>query len=277
MLRLTVRGIHPDVTDDELRADLFDYAEQVSSIRHADIRHKTCSRQVFVTHLTQHIPRSIKIGNRWCLVFYGGQPAPSRRPPRVPTIVITPPSEETHTSMESEEPGRDTSADNMSEVDSEKSETPQQTWVDEPMPEASQTSKRVREPEEGEETDTPDKTKKKKEIDDFECILEDLKEIVAELESSQFNNIEEVLGISPTVDVKRAVGSMIALTGSTKPAENRPSHTKKFFKERKKVIKQNLCARTFHEELEKEGFYSKYLGRLKLFGSAPLQQPPYRY
>lgn len=100
---------------------------------------------------------------------------------------------------------------------------------------------------------------------------------MAELESSQLNNIEEVLGISPTVDVKRAVGSMIALTGSTKPAENRPSHTKKFYKERKKVIKQNLCARTFHEELEKEGFYSKYLGRLKLFGSAPLQQPPYRY
>ena len=39
----------------------------------------------------------------------------------------------------------------MSEVDSEQSETTQQTWVDEPMPEASLTSKRVREPEEGEE------------------------------------------------------------------------------------------------------------------------------
>ena len=69
--------------------------------------------------------------------------------------------------MESEEPGQDASADNMSEVDSEKSETPQQTWVDEPMPEASQTSKRVREPEEGEGTNTQEKSKKKKDLDDF--------------------------------------------------------------------------------------------------------------
>ena len=275
VLRVTIRGIHPDVTDDEVRADLIDYAEHVTSIRHTDRHYKGVvfydgSRQVFVTHLTQHIPRSIKIGNRWCLVFYGGQPAPSRRPPRVPTIVITPPSEETHTSMESEEPGRDTSADNMSEVDSEKSETPQQTWVDEPMPEASQTSKRVREPEEGEVTNTPEKSKKKKDLDDFESILEHLKEIVAELESSQFNNIEEVLGLFPTVDVQRAVGSIIAMTGSTIPEENRPSHTKKYYKERKKVIRQNLCIRTFHEELEKEGFYPRYLGRVTLFGKAPL-------
>ena len=69
--------------------------------------------------------------------------------------------DETPTPMESKEPGQGASADNMSEVDSEQTETPKQTWVDEPMPEASQTSKRVREPEEGEETDTPDKPKKK--------------------------------------------------------------------------------------------------------------------
>ena len=96
VLRVTIKGIHPDVTDDEVRADLLDYAEHVTSIRHTDKHYKGVvfydgSRQVFVTHLTQHIPRSIKIGNRWCLVFYGGQPAPSRRPPRVPTIVIIPP------------------------------------------------------------------------------------------------------------------------------------------------------------------------------------------
>ena len=83
--------------------------------------------------------------------------------------------------MESEEPGQGASADIMSDVDSEQSETPQPTCVDEPMPEASQTSKRVREPEE-EETES----KKKKDIDDFESIIEHLKVIVEELESSNF-------------------------------------------------------------------------------------------
>ena len=171
--------------------------------------------------------------------------------------------------MESEEPGQGASADIMSDVDSEQSETPQPTCVDEPMPEASQTSKRVREPEEEEI-----ESKKKKDIDDFESIKEHLKVIVEELESSNFSNIEEVLGMYPTIDVERAIGSMIAMTGSTKPVGSMPSHTKKFYKERNKVLKMNLCLRTFHEELEKEGFYSKYLGRVKLFGDPPQQQPP---
>ena len=118
------------------------------------------------------------------------------------------------------------------------------------------------------------KRKEKKDIDDFESILELLKEIVGELECSDFTNIEEVLGIFPMVDVERVVGSMIAMTGSTIPSGNRPSHTKKFYKERKQVLKQNLYIRTFHEELEKEGFYSKYLGKVKLFGRPPSQQLP---
>ena len=111
-------------------------------------------------------------------------------------------------------------------------------------------------------------------MDEFECILEHLKIIVEELESSNFSNIEEVLGMYPTLDVERAIGSIIAMTGSTKPVGSMPSHTKKYYKERKVFVKKNICLRTFHEELEKDGFYSKYLGKVKLFGSSPQQQPP---
>ena len=53
-----------------------------------------------------------------------------------------------------------------------------------------------------------------------------------------------------------------------------PSHTKKYYKEKKQVMQENLSWRTFHEELEKERFYSKYLGKVKLFESPPQQQPP---
>lgn len=63
------------------------------------------TRQVYVTHLTEQIPKSIKIGNRWFLAFYKDQPAPPRRPPHVSTIVETLHSEELPTQMELEVPG----------------------------------------------------------------------------------------------------------------------------------------------------------------------------
>ena len=64
---------------------------------------------------------------------------------------------------------------------------------------------------------------------------------MAELESSNFTNVQEVLGLFPTVDVERAIGSIIAMTGSTIPAANRPNHTKKFYKERKLVLKKTYA------------------------------------
>lgn len=34
ILRVTINGIHPDLTDDELRAELYQYVENISTIRH---------------------------------------------------------------------------------------------------------------------------------------------------------------------------------------------------------------------------------------------------
>ena len=135
------------------------------------------------------------------------------------------------------------------------------------------TSKKLREPEE-EGKNTVENKKKKDEIDEFESILEHLKVIVEELESSNISNTEEVLGMYPTLDVEHAIGSIIAMTGSMKPEGSMPKHTKKHYKESKLFIKNNLWIRTFHEELEKDGFCSKYLGKVKLFGSPPQQQLP---
>ena len=98
VLKVTIKGVHPDMSNDTLRSELFGYIEHVSSIKHTEVQYKGVTfydgtRQVYVTHLTEHIPRSIKFGNRWCLVFYKDQPAPPRRSVRVPTIVITPPTD----------------------------------------------------------------------------------------------------------------------------------------------------------------------------------------
>ena len=74
ILKVTINGIHPDLTDDELRSELFEYVADISSIKHPGRNYKGMvfkdgSMQLYVTNLTQHIPRSLKIGNRWCLVF----------------------------------------------------------------------------------------------------------------------------------------------------------------------------------------------------------------
>ena len=279
ILKVTINGIHPDLTDDELRSELYEYIAEVSSIKHPGRNYKGMvfkdgSRQLYVTSLTEHTPRSLKIGNRWCLVSYKDQPVPQRKPSQPPSVIVTPPSEELPSAQmewEKLEPG--TSADNMSNADPESSGERQRTNADEPMPEASLTSKRLREPEEEGKNIVKNK-KNKDEIDDFGCILEHLKVIVEELESSNFSNIEEVLRMYPTLEVEPAIGSIIAMTGSTKPEGSMPKHTKKYYKERKIIIDKNLCIRTFHEEIEKDGFYSKYLGKVKLFGSSPQQQLP---
>ena len=166
ILKVVVKGVHSEITNDLLLSELDRYIENASSVRNSDRHYNGTTfyddtKQVFVTHLTRHIPRSLKTGKRWCLVFYKDQPMPPRRTSRVSTIVETPPSEGPSTQMELVEPGQDTSTNNMSYTYSEDSETSQRTVVDEPIPEASLTSKRVRKPEE-EGKDNTEHNKRKK-------------------------------------------------------------------------------------------------------------------
>ena len=100
------------------------------------------------------------------------------------------------------------------------------------------------------------KTRKKKKgndhTDEFNSIVEHLKVIIEELESWNFSNIKEVLGMYPTLHYEGAIGFVVAMTDSIKPVGFMPSHTKKIYKESNKVLKQNRCLRGFHKELRKE-------------------------
>ena len=167
ILRMTVEGVHPEVSDDMLLYELEPFVEHCSSIKHNEIHHRGTTfrdgtRQVFVTHLARHIPRSIKTGHRWCLVFYSSQPDLLEKPAlQTPVIMVTPPAEALPDPMDVGEPGPGTSAiDELSEAISEESGTSLQIVVDEPMPEASHTSKRIREPEESEQPDKKNSEKK---------------------------------------------------------------------------------------------------------------------
>ena len=155
ILRVTVKGVHPEISYDMLLYELEQYIDHCSSIKHNEIYHRGMTfwdgtRQVFVTHLARHIPRSIKIGHRWCLVFYRGQPDhPGRPSQHTPVIKVTPPTDALSDPMDVGERGSGTSAiDELSEATSEESGTSLQIAVDETMPEAAHTSKRVRESEE---------------------------------------------------------------------------------------------------------------------------------
>ena len=95
-----------------------------------------------------------------------------------------------------------------------------------------------------------------------------------ELESSNFTNIREILGMNPTMEVERAVGTMVALAGSTKQEWEMPSNCWKFYRERKKMKEKDISPRKLHEELKEDGFYPRFLGKLQLFGENNPEQPP---
>ena len=167
ILRVIVKGVHPEISDDMLLYELEPFIEHCSSVKLNEIHYRGRTfrdgkRQVFVTHLARHIPRSMKIGNRWCLVFYRGQPDLLGRPAQqTPVRTITPHAEELPDPMDVGEPGPGTSVvDELSETTLEESGTSLWIVLDEPMPEASHTSKRVRELEESEQPDKKSSEKK---------------------------------------------------------------------------------------------------------------------
>ena len=140
ILRVTVKGAHPEVSNDMLLYELEPFIEHCWSIKHNEIHHRGTTfrdgtRRVFVTHLARHIPRSIKIGHRWCLVFYRGQPdLPERLAQQTLVIQITPPAETLPDQMDVGEPGPGTSSvDELSEATSDESGMSLQIVVDEPM------------------------------------------------------------------------------------------------------------------------------------------------
>ena len=259
-MRVTIKGVHPEVSDDMLLYELEPFIEHCSSIKYNEIHHRGTTfrdgtRQVFVTHLARHIPRSIKIGHRWCLVFYRGQPDhPGRPSQQTPVIQVTPPTDALSDPMDVGEPGPGTSVvDELSEATLEESGTSLQIVVDELMPEKKKNF-------------TPD--------EEFESCLAHLRDIVEELESSNFTNIREILRMNPTMEVERAVGTMVALAGSTKLEWEMPSNCRKFYRERKKMKEKDISPRKLHEELKEDGFYPRFLGKLKLFGENNPEQPP---
>ena len=74
ILKITNKEVHPEIVNGKFIVELFSCIQHASSIRKQDRHYNRMTfydstKQVFITNVTRHIPRSLKIGNRWCLVF----------------------------------------------------------------------------------------------------------------------------------------------------------------------------------------------------------------
>ena len=83
-LRVSIHGVHPNVPDAALEYELLQYFGGVLEIKRDTKQYKTKvyqtgTRTFLISELYEHIPRSCCIMNRWCLVYYTGQPYTARK------------------------------------------------------------------------------------------------------------------------------------------------------------------------------------------------------
>ena len=83
-LRVSIHGVHPNISDASLECELSQYFGGILDIRRDTKQYKnkvyqTGTRTFIITELYRHIPRSCRLFNRWCLVYYTGQPYSARK------------------------------------------------------------------------------------------------------------------------------------------------------------------------------------------------------
>ena len=84
-LRVSIYGVHPNDSDVALEYEMQNHFRGVIDIRkdissYKQKRYETGSRTFIITELYEHIARCHRIFNRWCLVYYTGQPYSGRKP-----------------------------------------------------------------------------------------------------------------------------------------------------------------------------------------------------
>ena len=84
-LRVSIHGVHPNFSDAALEYEMQNHFSGVIDVRkdtssYKEKKYEIGSRTFMITELYDHIPRSHRIFNRWCLVYYTGQPYTARKP-----------------------------------------------------------------------------------------------------------------------------------------------------------------------------------------------------
>ena len=272
-LRVSIHGVHPNVSDAALEYEMQNHFGGVIEVRkdtssYKEKKYETGSRTFLITELYDHIPRSHRIFNRWCLVYYTGQPYTARKP-KTQIIQQTGHSDsDKEESMSTSEAGANSQKGDSDEESSATFETVAENDI-------GFSSKRNRQEEPCEPCHKKKKEEEKGMGSEMELMVSQLTTIVRELEEHEFRNIVDVLGEDRNDEIDGVIANMICLAETARDIDKVPAEHKPFYEKLRKKREKNISNEAMHDSFVHTGFYEKYLLRMRrLRDERTLQAPP---
>ena len=272
-LRVSIHGVHPNVPDAALEYELLQYFGGVLEIKRDTKEYKTKvyqtgTRTFIISELYEHIPRSCRIMNRWCLVYYTGQPYTARKP---------------QTQMESRQNNEPSNSDKEESMSTSDTESNSQKDLSDDRSDAS--FETVEEKDIGftskrnidRECEPP--TSKKQKSDkgncfDMDVMIQQLTKIVRELEEHEFRNVAEVLGEDRSDEIDGVISNMICLVETARDISNVPSEQLVLYDKLQKKREKQISTEAMHDSFVHTGFYKKHFLRMKRLRDERASQPP---
>ena len=260
-LRVSIHGVHPNISDASLECELSQYFGGILDIRRDTKQYKnkvyqTGTRTFIITELYRHIPRSCRIFNRWCLVYYTGQPYTARKA-QTP-IESRQNNEPSNSDKEESMSTSDTESNSQKDLSDDRSDASFETVEEKDI---GFTSKRNID----RECEPP--TSKKQKSDkgncfDMEIMIQQLTTVVRELEEHDFRNVAEVFGEDRSDEIDGVISNMICLVETARDISNVPSEQLVLYEKLQKREKQ-IRTEAMHDSYIQTGFYKNHFLRMK--------------
>ena len=219
--------------------------------------YQTGTRTFTITELYEHIPRSCRIMNRWCLFYYIGQPYTARKP---------------KDQMQKHQNGQSDLDKGESMSTSETDTNSQKDLSDEGSDASFETveerdvgfsSKRIRDEDSAEPRFKKKREEQKGMSLEMELMVSQLTTIVRELEEHDFRNIVEVLGEDRSDEIDSVIASMVFLAETARDVNKVLEEHKPFYDKLRKKREKNISTEAVHDSFVHTGFYKMYLPRCR--------------
>ena len=253
-LRESIHWVHPNVPDAALEYELLQYFGGVLEIKRDTKQYKTKvsqtgTRTFLISELYEHMPRSCRIMNRWCLVYYTGQPYTTRKNQ---TQMESRQNEPSNSDKEESMSSSDTDSDSQKDLSDERSDASFETLEERDIGFAS--NRNI-------DTECEPPTSKKQRSDkgncfDMELMIQQLTTVVRELEEHYFRNV------------------VICLVETARDISNVPSEQLVLYEKLLKKREKQISTEAMHDSFVHTGFYKKHFLRMKRLREERASQPP---
>ena len=266
-LRVSIHGVHPNISDASLECELSQYFGGILDIRRDTKQYKnkvyqTGTRTFIITELYRHIPRSCRLFNRWCLVYYTGQPYSARKKTTEPEKL----DKDDDESMSTSDAGENSQNDNSDEESSASFETVEEKDI-------GFSSKRNID-RGNEEPCTKKQRPDKDNCFELELMVNQLTTVVRELEEHEFRNVADVLGEERSDEIDGVIANMICLVGTARDVGDIPSEQLVLYEKLEKKRAKQISNEAMHDSFVHTGFYKKHFLRMKRLRDERASQPP---